>query len=128
MLIPSTFWCDVEYHPQRPCWHLLNLQWIFAWIELLFGILLIGLNPDFLIFSSKTLSNFWSVFQHLSMLVLDVFLADDHFQYLELDWISIYEKTKRWYSHLRRKYCMIILRTVRTKCKQSIFPKCFSAI
>ena len=55
----------------------------------MFGILLIGLNPDFLGFSSKILSNFWSVFPDLSTLDLDVFLADDHFQYLEFDWISM---------------------------------------
>ena len=61
---------------------------IFVLIGLKFEIRLIELNPNLLGLSSKFLSKFWSVFLDLSVLDLCGFLADDHFQYLELGYLS----------------------------------------
>ena len=88
MLFLSNFWFASEFHQLRPCWHLLNWLLIFVLIGLKSEIHLIELNPNLLGLSSKPLSKFWSVFLDLSVLDLCGFLADDHFQYLELGYLS----------------------------------------
>ena len=88
MLFLSNFWFASEFHQLRPCWHLLNWQLIFVLIGLKFEIHLIELNPNLLGLSSKPLSKFWSVFLDLSVLDLCGFLANVHFQYLELGYLS----------------------------------------
>ena len=115
MLFLSNFWFASEFHLLRPCWHLLNWLLIFVLIGLKSEIHLIELNPNLLGLSSKPLSKFWSVSLDLSVLDLCGFLADDHFQYLELGYLSEIKK------HRQKKSTKKIVKNIRQKNSSKIF-------